>query len=667
MLLKDYMEDTMSDNAEKSYLKNKLTLEQIENDCFYGCDDLGAVFTQKNNIAFKTWAPLADEVELLLFKDSIQLENPDQQYSMNKEASGVWALYNVDCSLFNYYKFRITNDGRSHDVCDIWSKSASADSVASQIVNISDGKTAVPENSSEVYDGKKESLVNPWSQNGKVKKTYSQAVIYEIHVRDWSRAFVKDSLGKFNDISDALTKGDAPFAKYLKSLGITHVQILPCFDYVSKNDDKSYNWGYDPYDYNVPEGRYVENHKDGTDAVIQFRKMVEAFHRNGICVNMDVVYNHTYATGIGSLYDMTVPQYFYRIKDGKYSDGSGCGNELATNHKMVEKYVLDSLCHWVLDYHVNGFRFDLMGCQEVDFIRKVYKKLSELDENIMVYGEPWTGGASAVQDGVWKGSIDRCAENSVENGVACFNDDFRNAIKGGEFGGFAKGHIHGDFKDADIIRGLLGSPRSAGGFTENPGRSINYCECHDNYTLFDKTAITYLGQSWFKGDLFASVGDKGLDVIKKQDKLAAAFVFLAQGTPFINGGQEFLRTKGGCDNSYKSEDKINEIDFSMTERFCDVKGTYQALIHLRHDFDAFTNAIRVQAITISQGITKYYVRGTNGAFLIYFNATDFDYKFDAVYGKKVNIAEDKGQYFVEENESEISLVEGKNICIIKTE
>lgn len=564
----------------------------------YDGDDLGITLAG-SKATFKTWAPLATDVKLLLFKDasSLSKEPADSKAMTFDGKTGVWSVLDVDVSTYKYYQYAITANGTTNKVCDIWAKATSGDSIASQIVDIND---------SSVASGWETSYVNPWAKSTE-SKSYTQVVIYEMHIRDWSRAFAQSSTGKFEDITNAL-KDSGKFAEHLKDLGVTHVQILPMFDYAQKNADTKYNWGYNPYHYNVPEGRYTNYSasKDGTDAVGQMRAMIKAFHEAGIAVNMDVVYNHTSGTGSGSLYDMTVPNYFYRQNaSGTNSNGSGCGNELATQRKMVKKYVIDSLKHWMNDYHINGFRFDLMGLHETETMKEIYKELSNIDPNVMVYG------------------------------VACFNDDFRNAIKGGEYGGFQKGHVQGAFADNAIILGLKGSV-GTGGFTQRLGRSLNYVECHDNYTLFDKLAISYLNKTSFSGDLFTAIGENGLADVKAQDKLAAAYVLLAQGTPFINGGQEFLRTKKGDENSYQSADSINAIDLSFKEKYSDVYNMYKGLIALRKaNPEAFGSNEAAKAEKISAGVTKY----ETGDFCVYFNATDKAVKIDASgYAKSVDVS-----------------------------
>ena len=557
---------------------------------------------------FKMWAPLADKVQLALYADASKVSS-DKNATLKDmtfdSASGIWEISDVDVSSFKYYKYAIKYGGSTQYVCDIWAKAASPDSVASQIADISSDSDSISSGTKDTSWGTQAGYYSPFTGT-----TYSEAVIYEMHIRDWSRAVDSSSTGKFTELaSEAIIN-------HLKDLGVTHVQILPMFDYAQLNSDSEYNWGYNPYHYNVPEGRYVSSgYTDGTQAVKEARQMIAALHDAGIAVIMDVVYNHTNGTGKDSLYDMTVPGYFYRLdSDGNYTNGSGCGNEIATNHAMVKRYVIESLKHWMLDYHVNGFRFDLMGCLEADTMKEIYDELYKIDPKVMVYGEPWTGGASAVQDGAVQ-----AGKGTSGSGYGAFDDDFRDAVKGAEFGGFQKGQVQGTYKDSGIISGLLGKSGSNNrNATGNPALSLHYVECHDNYTLFDKLAISALGKTSYSGDLFSAASAK-LDSIKAQDMLAASYVLLSQGTPFINGGQEFLRTKQGDENSYKSSDKINQIDFSMKETYGDVYKTYKGLIALRKaNPTAFGANTEAEAETVSTGVTKY----TAGDFLVYFNATD---------------------------------------------
>lgn len=642
------------------WAKGELSPEEIDKTFTYEGNDLGLTISD-NNAAFKCWAPLAKSVKVLLFKDSSNLTKPAKSLKMTKDAANgaIWSA-SADCTGFKYYQYEIANPGKKSRVCDIWAKAASPESVASQITDINSDSTAIPEGLK--YDtswGTKESYYNPFGNSGKTAKSYTDAIIYEMHIRDWSNVEVSDSLGKFNIIAD----GEKIIA-HLKDLGVTHVQILPSFEYAEKITNKLYNWGYNPYNYNVPEGRYVTaGYTEGTQAIHDMRYMIGKLHENGIAVIMDVVYNHTAGTGDSSIYDLTIPQYFYRMKDAEtYSNGSGCGNEVATNHAMVRRFIVDSVRHWMLDYHVNGFRFDLMGLHERDTMKEVYKACHEIDPNVMVYGEPWTGGKSMVKSGVAKSTVDLITEDIEENvnGVGCFNDDFRDAVKGSVFnpteGGFVQGNYGGIMK---IIAGLTGSVRGRGGFTKKIGRSINYVECHDNHTLFDKLAITAIGKNT-TGDIFEQLSPDQLELVKKQDKLSAAFIYLAQGTPFINGGQEFLRSKKGNHNSYMAPDAVNGIDISFAEKYSDVYNTYKALIAFRKANSKYFGANESAAAeTLSPGLVKY----TTGKFTVYFNAND-DAKDINESGKQIVINETNGTYSTAAN-GKIAKVAGKGFVIIE--
>ena len=562
---------------------------------------------------FTTWAPFATSAEVLLFldQDAVNANRVAETVPLSKQENGIWTSSDVSGTVGGnkFYKYRFVNNGKTYEVADIWAKVASRESEASAI-------NAIPAWSEE------SEYKNPWSGSD-----YTDAIIYEMHIRDWSTAFNPSSIGKFKEIAAAMAKPDGELYKHLSDLGVTHVQILPMFEWAVYNkertDNTEYNWGYNPYNYNVPESRYVES-----NATEELRAMVKAFHDAGISVIMDVVYNHTSGTGEGSLYDMTVPEYFYRMKNGSYSNGSGCGNEVATNHKVVKQYVIESLKHWMNDYHINGFRFDLMGVHESETMKEIYDELYKIDSKVMVYGEPWTGGDSAVV-----GSADKATAGTSGMGAGAFDDDFRDSIKGAEFGGFKKGQVQGTYSDSGIIKGLTGATTKRND-TGMPGLSLHYVECHDNYTLFDKLA--YSTVSGISGDDIvskfpATLTEEQLALIKKQDKLAAAYIFLAQGTPFINGGQEFMRTKQGNPDSYAADtkggktwteaevNKCNTVDLSFKTKYIDVYNTYKGLIALRKaNSAAFGKNASAKAETLEKGVTKY----TTGEFLVYFNATD---------------------------------------------
>ncbi|MDE5899689.1 MAG: alpha-amylase, partial [Treponemataceae bacterium] len=409
----------------------------------------------------------------------------------------------------------------------------------------------------------------------------------------------------------------------------------------------------------------------------------------GIAVNMDVVYNHTNGTGAGSLYDMTVPQYFYRMNGAAYSNGSGCGNEVATNHAMVKYYVVESLKHWMEDYHINGFRFDLMGLHEQSTMKEIYEELYKIDPKVMVYGEPWTGGTAAVVNGM-TGAV----TTADGYGVGAFDDDFRDAIKGGEFGGFKIAQVQENYNDAGIEAGLLG--KSGGNNRNNtgkPGLALHYVECHDNYTLYDKLAYSanvaagvegIIGGDAIVPKFLLNPTAAQLETIRKQDKLSAAYVFLAQGTPFINGGQEFLRTKKGNPDSYSADtkggvtwtntpgqyniDDCNTIDLGFKTTYSDVYNTYKALIKIRKDYDAFTKGSYVTAANVGvKGVTKYETDGSDGkTYQVYFNATSADCTLPkAVEGYKFTISEADGTYSVASASAAISVIPAKGFVILQ--
>lgn len=570
---------------------------------------------------FRTWAPIASVVKLLLFTSSSQLETPNSIVDMQcDEDTGIWYANNVDVSSYKYYKYRISNLGRTNDVCDIYAKAASGDSVAAQITDINVDASAIP--SGYIHDtayGTKTNYYNPFGNSGSVTKKYGETVIYEMHIRDWSKLEDPTSTGKFLDIARG-----SKVIEHIKSLGVTHVQILPMFDYAEKNADEGYNWGYNPYHYNVPEGRYVTSgYTDGTQAVKELREMVAAFHDAGIAVIMDVVYNHTSGTGTGSLYDMTVPYYYYRMNsDGTYSNGSGCGNETDSSKVMYRKYMIESLKHWMLDYHINGFRFDLMGLHESSTMAEIYKELHAIDKNVMVYGEPWTGGDSPIIGGAGKADIDKCSAGSEnENGVACFNDDFRNAIKGAEYPEFSKGECEGPSARSEevIVYGLKNV-----NFDNKLGRSINYVECHDNLTLADKIALCLLNKKKASANIVGTTANPGqvyeadkIETLKKQDMLAASYMFLAPGTTFINGGQEFCRSKNGDENSYKSNDTVNGITQDYIDTYSEVTNYYRGLIRLRLDNpESFGNNGSTSAKVLKTGLIKY----TAGDYVVFYNS-----------------------------------------------
>lgn len=683
-------------------------------DVKYDGDDLGLTLSG-STATFKVWAPSASDVKVLLYASvtdvgtynasSVALNVPgaltDTELlgsplssggivSMTKDAStGVWTADSVDVSGAKYYKYQNTVAGKVYYVCDIYAKAASPDSIAAQITDINSDQSAIP-------SGWESSYTNPFTGT-----TYNEAVIYEMHIRDWSRATVADSTGKFLDFaSDQVIQ-------HLVDLGVTHVQILPCFDYAQVNSDLNYNWGYNPYHYNVPEGRYVDysSNQDGTAAVSQMRQMVAKLHNAGIAVIMDVVYNHTSGTGAGSLYDSTVPYYYYRVNaDGSYSNGSGCGNETNSEAPMFKKYMIETLKHWMNDYHINGFRFDLMGLHSKDTMEAIGAALKEIDPSVLVYGEPWTGGTSLVSN----------TANAAGNNYGAFDDDFRDAVKGAEFGGFNAGQVQGIYNDSGITNGLKGkSGKNNRNTTSYTGHALHYVECHDNFTLYDKLvyslgADTYTAtdktsnyalakEADSKGNIAtvfpASVSEEELALIKKQEKLAAAFVILSQGTPFLNGGQDFMRTKKGNPDSYSADkkggitwtsryatggsyvpatdiDDVNSIDLGFKATYSDVYNTYKALIALRKSSTAFTAPTKIVPTKITNGVTYYELTDGTDTYYVFYNTTfgDEDYILPAKFqktGHLVTLSETDGSITVSSEETTVTSIPANSFIILK--
>ena len=372
-------------------------------------------------------------------------------------------------------------------------------------------------------------------------------------------------------------------------MGITHVHLLPSFDYATVDEEnlekEQYNWGYDPLNYNVPEGSYSINPFDGEMRIKEFKQMVTALHKNGIRVVMDVVYNHTYESH-DSYFNLTVPNYYYRMENGEFTNGSGCGCESASEHLMVKKYIIDSVKYWAKEYKIDGFRFDLMAVHDYVTMNEIRYALDEIDKSIIMYGEGWNGGHSYLP-------YDMQASKSNANKmpqIAFFSDDIRNNIKGSCFKTEEKGFANGGgYKEKGIKLSVVGSTfaplidfskTNCRAWATSPAQTINYCEAHDNNTLWDKL-------------YYSNINDSIEDRIKI-DKLSAAIVFLSQGIPFIQAGQEFLRSKPGdnigknfVENSYNSSDFVNSIKWNRKTEYKFVCDYYKGLIELRKSHSVF--------------------------------------------------------------------------------
>ena len=522
---------------------------------------------------FALWAPTAEEVSLKLYAEG-QGGEPLQTLSMKEDEGGMWRT-TVDGDLDGrFYTFDVKVDGAwLGDTPGVWAKA----------VGVNGDRAAVVDLDATDPEG--------WDKDARPElKSFADIIIYEMHHRDFSI----DSLsgvshrGKFLALTEAGTKsaeGQKTGIDHLKELGVTHVHILPSFDYSSVDETKldvpQYNWGYDPKNYNVPEGSYSTDPYQPETRIREFKQMVMALHRAGIRVVMDVVYNHTAVTD-GSNFERTVPGYFYRQNpDGTFANASACGNETASERAMMRRYMVESVKYWVEEYHVDGFRFDLMGIHDLTTMRAIRKALDEIDPSIYVYGEGWAAGSPQwpADSLAMKNNIDRLA------GVAAFSDEFRDSLRGpfgndglGAFLAGLEGH------EAGIRFGLAGGvehPQVNAGAAHKvpkfwalqPTQFISYVSCHDDMCLADR--------------LKATMPDASPAVRTALHKLAETAVLTSQGVPFIFAGDEVMRDKSGVHNSYNSPDSINAIRWELKAKNREVFDYVCGLIDMRRHHPAF--------------------------------------------------------------------------------
>ncbi|GAC1357053.1 MAG: hypothetical protein NVS4B11_13400 [Ktedonobacteraceae bacterium] len=518
----------------------------------YTGDDLGSTYTSEAT-AFRLWAPTASDVQVLLYDSEIG--GVSRQEALQKSEQGTWQVQ-VQGNLEHwYYLYLLTVHGVSQTAVDPYAKAIAVNGARGMIVNLA--------------------MTNPNGWETDTHKTLVHpvdAVVYELHIRDFSIHQNSGMIhkGRYLAFTERETKGPdgvVTGVDSLAQLGISHVQVLPVEEFASidENAPDQYNWGYDPRNYNVPEGAYATT-PHGTARVTEFKQLVQSLHKANIGVIMDVVYNHTFAT-LDTDFNKIVPQYYYRTDyAGNYTNGSGVGNELATERPMVQKFMCDSLKYWMQQYHVDGFRFDLMALLGFDTMKKAAADLHALNPNALLYGEPWTGNGSALPGSqlVTKGQ-------QKGLGFGAFNDDLRNGLIGSMFDAHKQGFATGAGGQVDLIKAsVLGSIDR---FTAAPGETVNYATSHDNYTLWDKIALS-------------NGSDPEYDRIL-MDQLVQAIVLTSQGMPFIQGGEEFLRTKGGNDNSYNAGDVVNQFEWERKSQHRDVFNYYAGLISLRNNHPAF--------------------------------------------------------------------------------
>lgn len=562
---------------ESNYFESKEFNEKYNYD-----GKLGVIYSKKSS-EFKLWAPLAEQVELVLYgKDYNALESNKTIIKMNKENRGVWrARINEDLS-GEYYNYLVRNNGKTYESVDPYAKAVSINGEKSMVIDMES--------------------TNPkgWSNDKKpILNDVTDSIIYEAHIRDLTKdeasGVITELRGKYIGavLENSKIKGTSITTglDHLKELGITHIHLLPVFDYESIDErydsPDNYNWGYDPQNYNVPEGSYSTNPYEGAVRISEFKEMVYRFHQAGIRVVMDMVYNHTY--NLESPLNLTVPGYYYRKdKYGCYSNGSGCGNETASERYMFRKYMIDSVLYWAKEYHIDGFRFDLMGLHDLETMRIIRNELNKVDKSIIMYGEGWTCYDTPlnINESAVKNNI--CKFDDLQ--IAAFSDDARDSIKGSVFLKESLGFVNGgDNYEESIKYTICASTKhdeidlskvvySKSFWANEPYQTITYDSAHDNNTSFDKLRM--------------SCKDENEEELLKMNKLAAAIVLTSQGISFLHEGEEFARVKENLqgeiiENSYNSSDYTNELKWLRKQRYIDLFNYYKGLIKLRKEYKAF--------------------------------------------------------------------------------
>ncbi|MBQ7209862.1 MAG: type I pullulanase [Paludibacteraceae bacterium] len=527
----------------------------LENECLY----------TKSQTSFCFWSPLAEQMELRVYDDALTADF--RAYALKKGNNDFWQTTvkgNLDGK---YYTIRSCQNGKwEEEAPGIFAKAVSVNGTRAAILDFA---ATNPEGWS---DDKRPQMTDP-----------TDIVVYETHLRDFTMSPNSgiSNRGKFLALTEQGTTtpdGLATGIDHLKELGITHLQILPMFDYGSIDETTlvrgNYNWGYDPVNYNVPEGGYSTDPYNPATRIIEAKKMIQALHKAGIRVIMDVVYNHTYNVA-GCALGRVVPQYFYRLNaDGTYANGSGCGNETASDKQMMRQFMVESVCYWAREYHVDGFRFDLMGIHDQETMRQIRAALDKIDNTILTYGEGWAAMAPAYPyDSLamkqWTYKMPR---------VGAFSDDIRNALIGSPFDherGFASGNTA---SRQALCFGLAGGinyhdNEFGEGWSGEPMQHVSYITCHDNYCLRDRIEV--------------SAPEETEETRLRMNKLAQTAVFVSQGMTFIYGGEELYRTKRGIDNSYQSPDSINTIPWENKLKYNDLYEYYRQMIQIRREHRGF--------------------------------------------------------------------------------
>lgn len=553
-------------------------------DKIYGYDgDLGAIYS-KDKCKFILWAPTAENVQLALYGDNgydFDCE-AKEVYTMSKGINGTWIVeINGD---FNgqFYNYLININGKISEVVDPYAKAVGVNGNRGMVIDLN---TTNPEG---------------WEKDTKPElKSATDSIIYEAHVRDLSidetSGISNEYKGKFKALTiwDSCIPGTTvkTVVNHIKDMGFTHIHLLPAFDFGSIDENKleqpQFNWGYDPKNYNVPEGSYSTNPYLGDVRIKEFKEMVKALHEAGIRVVMDVIYNHTY--NLDSCLNNAVPGYYYRQdENGEYSDASACGNETASERYMFRRYMVDSVVYWAKEYHIDGFRFDLMGIHDIETMKLIREELNKIDSSIIMYGEGWTGGPSPLKEEL--AALKKNTYKFDKLQIAAFSDDCRDGVKGHVFYDEETGFVNGkDGLEETIKFAIVASTHHKDIDKENivysnefwanePYQTINYASAHDNYTLWDKLQIST--PNCTEEELIA------------MNKLIAGIILTSQGISFVHAGEEMARTKEDeegklVENSFESSDKVNKIYWDRKVKYKDLFEYYKGLISLRKEYKAF--------------------------------------------------------------------------------
>ncbi len=557
-------------NAAKDY---EAYAAKLDKTVFDG--KLGAIYS-KESTTFRVWSPTSDNVKVKFYGSAMGSKYTRLINMKFTKKTGLWSA-TVHGDIKNtYYTYVFVRGGKSYETYDIYAKACAPNGKRSMVIDLS------------------KSNPRGWGKDTHVLvDNPTDAKIWEIHIADFSSSKTsgvsEENRGKYLAFTEGGTTvngavgGHSTCVDYLKELGVNYVHINPFYDFGSvdetdtSDNDKNFNWGYDPINYNIPEGSYSSNVKRAVLRIKECKQMIQSLHNAGIGVIMDVVYNHTHESK-DSAFNISVPNYYYRINpDGTWSNGSGCGNDTASERKMFRKYMIDSVMYWASEYHIDGFRFDLMGLHDVETMNLIRSSLDTLEngEKILMYGEPWKLDTTA-DSGTMLATTDNVKKLSER--IAAFDDTYRDAVKGSTSGADS-GFVQSGEKRANLKIGIRGQADETMGWASTASQAVTYASCHDNLTLWDKLIKSVKGES---GDYSKRYGD-----LVSMNKLTAAITYTSQGIPFILAGEEFCRTKLGDENSYKSGFKLNQLDWSMLDVFGDVSDYYAGLIDIRECISAF--------------------------------------------------------------------------------